>query len=142
MLIDSDDKGLTIVDAQGNEEVIDPEEEVIVPGFEQALRLVIIKNGLPSSLMGEIFTSWSKAITSEHAEEYRDASIAFTYQGRNHLGIIKEVYFEHGQGTLVVSTASGDKLHITSGKRGKPVVVDPYTTERSTEKFRGVVFVP
>ena len=46
------------------------------------------------------------------------------------------------QGTIVVHSISGDKLHITSGKRGKPVVVDPTTNEISKEKFRGAVFVP
>ena len=138
MMIDSDDKGLTIVDAQGNEEVIDPE-------LEQDLRLVIVRNGLPSSLIGRIFNksdSRSKAITGEHAKYYRGASLAFTYQGKNHLGVISDVYYESGQGTLVISTASGDELYITSGKRGKPVVVDPTTKEKSTEKFRGVVFAP
>ena len=139
MMIDSDDKGLTIVDAQRNTEVIDPE-------LEQDLRLVILRDGLPSSLIGRIFNksdSWSKAIMGEHAKYYRDAPIAYTYRGRNHLGVIKDIDFHAGQGTLVVYNAYDySELRIASDKRGKPVVVDPNGDVSSKEKFRGVVFVP
>lgn len=136
MLVDSNDKEFAIVNIRGEKLVID----------EYEARPVIIRDSLPSNLLGQIFDNrWSKAITAEYADSYLGAYIAFTYQEKNHLGLIEEIYFDEsgqGQGTIVVNTISGDKLHITSGKRGKPVVVDPTTNEISKEKFRGVVFVP
>ena len=142
MLTNSDDKGLTIVDAQGNEEVLDPELE------ENLLRSVIIRDGLPSNSMQRIANFWSEAIIVDHAEHYRGATVAFTLNGTNHLGTITSVKLSagqeqgQGQGKLVIATVAGDELHIISGKRGKPVVIDPNTGEESKDKFRGVVFVP
>ena len=131
---------LFIVDAQGNEEAIES---------EQLVQVVAIRDGLPPGN----FSNWlfrnkpmSSPISARFANDYLDATLAFTYKGKNHLGTVDAVRFSSdGRGELDIVTASGEELIISSGKRGQPVVIDANTGEMGfskDDKLRGVLFFP
>ena len=128
---------LFVVDAQGNKQAIDP---------EKFMQFVAIRDGLPpGSLSNWLFRNkpMSTPISAHYANDYLDATLAFTYKGKNHLGTISDISFApDGQGVLKVVTSSGAELVITSGKRGQPVVVDTNTGNKVKGKFRGVLFLP
>lgn len=126
------DEGLTVVDALNNETAIEP---------EQLQQLVVMRDGLLSNrFMGR---GNLNNISPDVPKAYLHNVVAYTYQGKNHLGIVRDVSFDaNGQGQIVVGNRlSGEELTITSGKRGEPVVVDADTGEQSMEKFRGVIFM-
>ena len=131
---------LFIVDAQGNKKAIKP---------EHYMQFITIRDGLPPGN----FSNWlfrnkpmSSPISARFANDYLDATLAFTYKGKNHLGTINDIIFTtDGQGLLKVATSEGEELTITSGKRGQPVVIDANTGEMGfskDDKLRGVLFFP
>ena len=129
---------LFIVDAQGNEEAIES---------EQLVQVVAIRDGLPGGFINELMKkSKSSTSTARFANDYLDATLAFTYKGKNHLGTVDAVRFSSdGRGELDIVTASGEELIISSGKRGQPVVIDANTGEMGfskDDKLRGVLFFP
>ena len=128
---------IAVTDAQGNTEDI---------GYEQIVQLVVIRDGLPSNI--NIFGNKQKltAISANLADDYRDATLAFTYQGENYLAIVKDVTLAaDGQGELNIVTATGEELRIRRGKRGQPELLP--LNEHDTKldigvKIRGVLFMP
>ena len=144
----------TIVDAQGSEAAVKPEQLVQLLAIGDELprdvdrSINVLSNKLRQFLSyimidfrSNLYLNSSTAISADFTDSYRGATLAFTYKGKNHLGTITGVNFApDGQGELVVAIAEGDELTITSNKLGKPVVIDPHTDKK--HHLRGVVFVP
>ena len=135
------DKELAIVDAQGNEKTIKP---------EQFVQLVALRNSLPPTS----FSSWMFShkqspisLSADSAEAYHGATLAFTNRTRNrirnYLGIVEDISFDtDGQGELSVVTAAGEELRITRGKRGEPTVATGGIEFDKGDQLRGVLFLP
>ena len=126
--------GFTVVDALGNERLVER---------EQLLQLVAIRDGLLPDRFSFKNSGKPCNLSANAPSCYEGKTLAFNYRFKNNLGTIEDVRFAaDGQGSLIVTTAAGEELTITSGEQGEPVVVDPNTGEESQDQFRGVVFLP
>ena len=151
--------GFTIVDAQGNKESIAAEQLIQLVSIGDALprdndrpinvvldkirRIYSYIQVIEGDADGVGAISSSPAISTYSANDYRGATLAFTYGGENHLGIVANVgSTADDQGKLVVVTSAGKEFHIASSRIGKPVVIDPRTDKKSRYKLRGALFLP
>ena len=134
-LLSNTNEGFTVVDPLGNEMSVK---------HEQLLHFVAIGDGLLSNRFSFIKKNDKLCnLSADTPDCYLGKTLAFKYQGENNIGTIEDISFAaDGRGSLVVATATGEELTITSGKRGEPVVVDAETDAQSTDQFRGVVFLP
>ncbi len=125
----------TVIDAQGDAQAV---------ASEQLQHLITLRDGLPYDSFAKWMLSAEEgiaAISTDFADQYRGATLAFAQEGRNYLGTVADVSFSaDGQGELRAVTASGEEVHISRGRRGQPIVIDPHTGKKN--KLRGVVFLP
>lgn len=130
------DAATIVINAQGHEEAIAP---------EQLDQVVAIRDNLPLSSFGGWLINkkpMPNSISADFSDDYRGATLAFTHDGKNHLGIVDDVRFAaDGQGELSVITAAGKELIITRGKQGEPTVATEGVAFNKGDKLRGVLIM-